>query len=143
MPSRTPEQPTGDPPRPDVILDFNCDQGMLFLSLKNIGRRSAYKVATKFDQPLHGLEGRKCISDLQLFRRVDFIPPGKEFIQFLDPVATWFRERRSAKVSVTITYADREGRRYNERITHDLRIYRDLGYTRTTQSGGGNATGKS
>ncbi len=137
MPGRNAEQSTGDA-RPDVILDFTCDQGMLFISLKNIGARSAYRVATKFDQPLHGLQGRKCISDLQLFRRVDFIPPGKEFIQFMDPVATWFTKRRSAKVGVTITYADREGRRYSERITHDLRVYRDLGYTRTAQSGGSN-----
>lgn len=130
-------------PRPDVIVDFNCAQGMLCISLKNIGVRSAYRVATKFDKPLHGLNGRKCISDLQLFRRVEFMAPGKEFTQLVDPIATWFARRRAAKVSVTISYTDREGRRFSERIDHDLRIYRDLGYTHTTYSGGtdGGSTG--
>lgn len=42
-------------PRPDVIIDFHCDQGLLFISLKNIGGRSAYAVSTTFDKPLLGL----------------------------------------------------------------------------------------
>ncbi len=140
MPSRTPEM-ARDEPRPDVIIDFLCQQGMLFISLKNIGARSAYQVKTSFDQPLHGLDGRKCISDLPLFRRIEFVPPGKEFVQLLDPVAAWFRRRRSSKIGVTITYNDREGRRFSERIAHDLRIYRDLGYTHTTSSGGTHGEG--
>lgn len=135
MPSRTAELKI-DEPRPDVIVDFTCSQGMLFISLKNIGSRSAYRVTTRFEKPLLGLSGRKCISDLQLFRRVEFVPPGKEFIQLVDPVATWFKQRRSGKVNVTITYHDREGRRFSEQIAHDLRIYRDLGYIRNASSGG-------
>lgn len=109
---------------------------MLFITLKNIGARSAYAVTTTFDKPLYGLEGKKCISELQLFRRAEFVPPGKEFAQLMGPIAGWFKQRRSAKVNITITYRDREGNRFNERITHDLRIYRDLGYTRTSRSGG-------
>ena len=138
MPRRT---EIADPtrPRPDVIVDFQCEQGMLFIVLKNIGERSAYSVTTKFDEPLHGIDGRKCISDLQLFRRVEFVPPGKEFVQFVDSVVTRFQKRVPSKVSVTISYKDREGRSYSERITHDLRIYRDLGHARTSISGADHA----
>src|SRR3989442_13776961 len=95
--------------RPDDIVDFNCEQGMLFITLKNIGARSAYAVTTTFDKPLYGLEGKKCISELQLFRRAEFVPPGKEFAQLMGPIAGWFKQRRSAKVNITITYRDREG----------------------------------
>lgn len=125
--------------RPDVIVDFDCVQGLLFIVLKNIGARSAYAVTTTFDKPLYGRNGEKCISDMQLFRRVEFVPPAKQFSQLVDPVASWFKQRRPSRIDVTIAYKDREGKRYSERITHDLRIYRDLGHTRISRSGDANA----
>jgi hypothetical protein len=116
--------------RPEVIIDFICDDGMLSVVLKNIGTRSAYGVTTKFNKPLRGLEGRKRISDLRLFARLEFMPPGKEFAQFVDPLAVYLKRRAPAKLSVTISYADREGHRFEETIKHDLRVYSDLGFTR-------------
>lgn len=135
MPKRTP--PAAVPgPRPDVIVDFDCVRGLLFIVLKNIGERSAYRVATSFDRTLLGLGGQKRISELQLFKRVEFMPPGKEFRQFVDPVAICVKQNRLGKISVTITYTNREGQSFSERIVHDLRIYRDLGYTNIPASGG-------
>ena len=119
-------------PRPDVIVDFNCEQGLLFVSLKNIGVRSAYSVCTVFDKPLVGLKGQKCISELQLFRCVEFVPPGKEFSQFVDSVATWFKQGRPNRYTITIRYSDRDGKHFRERIVHDLDIYKDLGYISTS-----------
>jgi len=121
-------RPASNAPRPDVIIDFHCDQGLLFISLKNIGERSAYSVSTKFDKPLLGLGGEKTISDLQVFRCVEFVPPGKEFTQFVDPISAWFQQGRPTRYNITITYADRDGKKFRERITHNLDIYRDLGY---------------
>jgi len=54
--------------RPEIILDFQADQALLYVVLKNIGARSAYRVITKFDNSFRGLGGKKCISTLQLFR---------------------------------------------------------------------------
>jgi len=121
-------------PRPDIIVDFNCEQGLLFVSLKNIGMRSAYNVSTVFDKPLLGLSGQKCISELQLFRCVEFVPPGKQFSQFVDPVVTWFQQGRPSRYTITVSYSDRNGKHFRERIIHDLDIYRDLGYI--SNSGG-------
>jgi hypothetical protein len=123
-------------PRPDVIVDFNCADGMLHVMLKNIGNASAYGIECDFDKPLIGLNGEKRISDLQLFRRVEFMPPGKEFVQLVDPIAAWLKRRQDMKFAITVAYSDRDGRRFRERIVHDLRIYRDLGYTRMLSSGG-------
>jgi len=116
--------------RPEVIVDFTCDDGMLSVVLKNIGTRSAYGVTTRFDKPIRGLEGRKRISDLRLFARLEFMPPGKEFAQFIDPMAVYLKRRAPAKLTVTISYADREGRRFEEVIKHDLRVFSDLGFIR-------------
>ncbi len=130
-----PRPPADELVRPDVIVDFDCREGMLFIVLKNIGVRSAYDVTTRFDKPLVGLEGRKRISDLQLFKNLAFIPPGKEFSQFVDAVDSWFKRRQPSKIKVTITYRDRERRAFTETILHDLRIYKDLGWVRTSISG--------
>ena len=118
----------GNAPRPDVIVDFQCSQGLLFVSLKNIGERSAYAVRTSFDKPLVGIRGQKTISKMQLFRSVEFVPPGKEFLQLLDPVADWFQQDRPSRYTITITYSDRDGNEFRERIVHNLDIYKDLGY---------------
>jgi len=127
MPTGRSKSPS-DAPRPDVIVDFHCDQGLLFISLKNIGERSAYSVSTVFDKPLLGLSGQKCISDLQLFHCVEFVPPGKQFSQLVDPLSTWFQQERPSRYTITITYSDRDGKQFRERIIHNLDIYKDLGY---------------
>ena len=116
--------------RPEVIVDFTCRDGILFVVLKNIGARSAYRVTTRFDKPFSGLGGRKPIAELRLFRRLDFMPPGKEFSQLVDPIATYMRRREPARLTATIAYRDREGARFEDVITHDLRIYQDLGEVR-------------
>ena len=128
-------QPAADVPRPEVIVDFKCEDGVLFVVLKNTGQRSAYRVRAEFDKPLHGLGGTKCISELALFQRVEFMPAGKEFVQLVDATAAWFRRRGPTKYVITISYADREGQRYSDRIIHDLKIYRDLGYSKIVNAG--------
>jgi hypothetical protein len=115
--------------RPDMIVDFQADQALLYIVLKNIGARSAYRVITHFDKPFRGLGGEKCISELQLFKSLLFIPPGKEFVQLVDPLGAYFRRREPSRLTATITYQDREGRKFEDVIPHDLRIYRDLGFT--------------
>ena len=133
--TRGAKRPSLDLPRPEVIIDFDCSQGLLFISLKNIGARSAYNVRTVFDQPLPGLGGKKCISELQLFRCLEFIPPGKEFSQFIDPIAAWFQQDHPNRYTITVDYEDREGNRFAEHIAHNLEIYKDLG---TVSFSGGN-----
>ena len=111
-------------------MDFTCREGILFVVLKNIGARSAYRVTTRFDKPFSGLGGHKAIASLRLFRRLDFMPPGKEFTQLVDPIATYMRRREPVRLTATIAYRDREGARFEDVITHDLRIYQDLGEVR-------------
>jgi hypothetical protein len=121
--------------RPEVIVDFTCRDGLLFVVLRNIGARSAYRVTTRFDKPFRGLGGRKRITELRLFRRLPFMPPGKEFIQLVDPLAAYLRRREPSRLTATVLYRDREGRKFGDVITHDIRVYQDLGEVRLRPSG--------
>jgi hypothetical protein len=113
--------------RPEVIVDFKVEDTMLSVCLKNIGRGSAYVVKTEFDKDFYGLNGEKCISRMRLFRRVDFMPPGKEFCQFVDILPRYAKRREPMRLKATISYKNREGTRYVEKVAHDLRIYLELG----------------
>ena len=113
--------------RPEVIVDFSVDDGLLSVHLKNIGWRSAYRVATKFDKAFYGLNGRKCISEMQLFRKLDFMAPGKEFSQFVDALPSYARRKGPLRIKATVSYRDREGNQFEDTMVHDLRIYLELG----------------
>jgi hypothetical protein len=119
--------------RPEVILDFSIEEGMLTVSLKNIGRASAYVIKTEFDKPFYGLNGEKCISRMRLFRRLDFMAPGKEFCQFVDILANYAKRKEPMRIKATVSYRDRDGNRYVETMPHDLRIYLELGQVKLSK----------
>jgi hypothetical protein len=113
--------------RPEVIVDFSVTEGRLTIHLKNVGARSAYLVKTVFDKPFSGLSGSKEISAMRVFRRVDFMAPGKEFSQFVDLLSVYAKRKQPMRLEATVSYADREGNRFRDRIVHDLRTYLELG----------------
>lgn len=121
-----PDRPAPDQaPRPEVIVDFTVDHGLLFVSLRNLGPASAYDVATRFDRRFHGLGGRKDMTALTLFQALPFLPPGKQIAQLVDAVDAYFRRHEPTTVTATLTYRDRDGRRFTDVVRHDLAIYRD------------------
>lgn len=113
--------------KPDIIVDFSVDEGLLNVCLKNIGSGSAYRVRTLFDKPFYGLGGEKCISRMRLFREVSFMPPQKEFSQFVDLLANYLKRKEPLRIKATVSYRDKAGNRYEDTMVHDLRIYLDLG----------------
>ena len=122
------EREADEAPRPDVILDVLFNDGLLFLSLVNLGSRPALRVACRFERPFHGLGGRTDMSRLRLFRNVEFLAPGREIRTLLDTSAAYFRRREPTKLAAELGWRDEEGRRYGRRIAHDLGIYADVAY---------------
>ena len=123
--------------RPEVIVDFSVEDGLLSVHLKNIGRRSAYRVATKFDKAFYGLNGRKCISEMRLFRRLDFMAPEKQFSQFVDALPSYAKRKEPLRLKATVSYRDREGNRFEDTMVHDLRIYLELGQAKSIKANKG------
>lgn len=111
--------------RPEVVLDIDYKNGLLFLVLENIGSQPAFDVQVKFSRPLKGLSGRKIISEMRLFRGIALLRPHKEIRIFLDLAHERFRGRQSKLISARIAYRDRERRNYTEVFRHDLSIYND------------------
>jgi hypothetical protein len=117
-------------PRPDVIVDFDFRDGLLFVSVRNIGARPALGVTTTFDRKLPGLGGAKDVASLPLFTGLEFLAPGKEIETLLDTAASWFARRRATKITARVAYRDPEGKQYRATIAHNLEIYRELGYVK-------------
>lgn len=121
-------QPTLDG-RPEVILDVEVRDGLLSVTLSNVGPRPALAVTTTFDAPLTALGGTKKLAALRVFRELSFMAPapGKVFEQFVDTLAVYVARQAPLRFTATITYRDREDRAYEESMTHDLRVYLELG----------------
>jgi hypothetical protein len=114
--------------RPEIILDFDFDDGALFISLSNIGARPAHDVRTELKPPIRGLGGRQLISELPVFRGIAFFPAGKQIRFLLDSGAAYFGRGEPMRVEAHIRYADDHGNNFDTVIQHDLEIYRSLPY---------------
>ncbi len=115
---------------PDVIVDFIFDDGLLFVAVQNIGDKPAYKVSVQFDRKFHGVGGAKDITEMPLFRNIEFLAPWKDIVTFVDASAAYFGRDEPTRILARISYQDAQGKRYRATITHDLEIYRDIGYVR-------------
>lgn len=114
--------------RPDVIIEFLFDQGLLHLALRNIGDRPAIAVSVKFDKKIVGLGGLKDISTLPVFRQLEFLGPGREILVFIDQSHSYFAGKQPTRISARVSYSDSEKRKHEVTINHDLEIYRELPY---------------
>jgi hypothetical protein len=113
---------------PDVILDVVFEDGLLYLALVNIGPRPALRVETRFDRKLVGLGGAKEVSALALFRKIEFLGPGREIRTLLDSAASFFARRQPTTLVARLAFRDEEGGRHEKTVKHDLAIYRELAY---------------
>jgi hypothetical protein len=116
--------------RPEVIVDVVFEEGLLFLSVRNIGERPALNVRTTFNRKLVGLGGAKDVAALPLFRRIAYLAPGKEIRTLLDSAPSWFARTRSTALTARVAYTDPEKKAYKGTMTHDLEIYRELAYVK-------------
>jgi hypothetical protein len=115
-------------PRPEVIVDFVFEDGMLYVCVKNIGVKPAYKVSTHFDKPFAGVEGTKNFSELPLFRCIEFLSPQKEIKAFLDTSRSYFGRKEPTVITARVQYESETGKKYSQTMTHNLEIYKEIGY---------------
>jgi hypothetical protein len=112
----------------DVILDVELERGLFFLVLENLGSKPAHSVRVRFDGPLSGLGGERRIDRLQLFRRLEFLGPGRQVRVFLDRSALFFAREDPTAFEVRVAWRTDRGERRSREIRHDLAAYRDFPY---------------
>jgi len=115
-------------PRPDVIVDFLFEDGMLFITVQNIGTQPALRVHVAFDPPFKGLGGTASIPQLPLFRNIEFLAPSRSICTLLDSSVAYFARQEPERITATASYSDRSGHEFSCSILHDLAIYRDIAF---------------
>ena len=120
--------------RPEVIVEFLFDRGLLHISVNNIGDRPAINVSVKFKEKILGINGTKEISALALFKNIEFLGPRREIVALLDSSSSYFKRKQPTKISALVAYGDLEKRTYEVTINHDLEIYRELAFIAPIQS---------
>lgn len=114
--------------RPEVILDFEFEDGALYIALRNISSRPAHDVSTIIEPPICGLGGTQRMAELPLFCGIPFFAPAKQIRFLLDSSASYFARGEPTRVVARIVYSDDMGNQFETVIQHDLEIYRSLAY---------------
>lgn len=115
-------------PRPDVIVDFLFEDGVLFVAIQNIGSEPALRVHVAFDPPFKGLGGTVSIPDLPLFRNLEFLAPSRSIRTLIDSSDAYFARQEPEQITATASYSDRSGQKFTGTIVHNLAIYRDIAF---------------
>jgi hypothetical protein len=114
-------------PDDGVVVDVVFEDGVLYLELANLADRPALNVTCAFDPPLVDVQGRE-VSELRLFRRVEFLGPGRHVRTLLDSVGGYFERKAATRVAVAVEYERPGEPRRVTKVTHDLELYRELAY---------------
>lgn len=112
---------------PGVVFDVVFEDGLLFFELSNRSSVPVTKVVTTFRRPVLAPDGLTDLSSLNLFRKTEYLAPGKVIRVFVDTVVSYFARRQPNFVHVALTWKQ-QGETLSTRISHDVRIYRDLPY---------------
>ena len=111
-----------------VVVDVVLEDGVLFLELANLADRPALNVRCSFDRPLVDLQGRD-VSELRVFRRVEFLGSRRRVRTLLDSVPGYFGREGAQRASLSRSNTSGRGRRAaTTKVTHDLELYRELAY---------------
>jgi hypothetical protein len=110
-----------------VAVDVVLEEGLLYLELVNLADRPALTVRCSFDPPPVDVQGRN-VSELRVFRHVDFLGPRRRVRTLLDSVPGYFGRQGETRFSVAVEYERPGTPRCTTKVTHDLELYRELAY---------------
>lgn len=113
-----------------MIVDFDFEDGLLFVAVENISPLPVCDVTVRFS-PGFRRAGDRPVDELALFSRLRFLAPGKRIRAFVDEASAFFARGEPTEIAAHIEYETTPARhRHRHVVNHDLEIYRDLGYIR-------------
>lgn len=110
---------------PEVIVDFECEGDLLFIVIANVGFSSARRISIRCDKEIRDFRGEQ-ITAMEIFRRLEFMPPGKRIRIFVNSFAAYLKARQPLRPKFTVTYFDRRQRKQIDVITHNLAVFRGI-----------------
>jgi hypothetical protein len=113
-------------PANSIIVDFEIDASTVFIIIKNQGTAAALNLKINPLVPILGLEGKKDVGGLNVFKEIKYFAPLKEIRIFVDSYDSFFRHLKNTQITFAITYQDDNKKSFKEKISHDLKIYSDL-----------------
>lgn len=113
-----------DDPEP-IEVDFQPGESGMFIVLRNLEAYPLRETVIRFSQPLPGPSGRD-LGAANLFRRLRYFAPGRDFRVYAGPVETFLSSLRDTRMTVRIRTQLPKGEVREYEIEHDLAIYIDL-----------------
>ena len=110
---------------PEVIIDFEYEEDSLFIVIANVGSSSAHRISIQCDKEIRDFRDSP-ITEMEIFRGLEFMPPGKKIRFFVDKFSTYLKTRRPLKLQFKITYFDQDSRRKTDIIRHNLAIFKGI-----------------
>jgi hypothetical protein len=114
-------------PDDGVVVDIVFEAGVLYLELANLADRPALNVRCRFEPPLVDLQGRD-VSELALFRGLEFLGPRRRIRTLLDSSSAYFARKAEARVEIAVEFERPDEPRRTTRVAHDLTVFRELAY---------------
>ena len=112
----------------EVLLDFEFEKGLFFISIKNYSDAPVFDVKVSFKPGFTGHGGSSKIHALSLFKGISFMPPGKEIRIFMDSSHAYFKRKDPDIIKSNIAFNNLGGEKRSYTLTHNLAIYKDLVY---------------
>ena len=110
-------------PDDGVVVDVVFEDGVLYLELLNLSGIAVFALSGAFVDA----QGRD-VSELRLFRYVEFLGPGRRVRTLLDSVPGYCGRQGATRFAVAVEYERPGEPRRATKVTHDLELYRELAY---------------
>ena len=111
---------------PDVIVDFEYDNGLLSIIIENIGNDPAYDTTIRFNKKIWGMQKTRDISSLDLFQSLRFLPPGKKIKTLIDSFQYYLAYKQPMNIDTHISFRNKTKQSFQNLIHHDLSVYKDI-----------------
>jgi len=112
--------------RPFVVVDFEVESFLAFLTVSNIGSTLARNVRIKIDPPLESLIENPLAEMKMLREGIATLAPGKRMRTLYDNLAHRKLGQLPDVYAVEVAYTDETGRPFAEQLDLDLAVYWNL-----------------
>ena len=112
--------------KPDVIVDFEHNDGLISIVIENIGDDSAYNTSVRFNKKILGMQKTKDISSLRIFQSLSFLQKKKKIKMLVDSFQFYVACRQPMQITTVVSFSNKLKQTFQNSIQHDLSIYTDF-----------------